>query len=271
MELKNKVAVVTGAASGIGHATCKAMIQQGIRAIGAVDRSAAIRDLCEKLNQDAERHVAFAHTGDVADDEFRQRVFSDLRAHLGPVQICIPAAGITKDALAVRKNRDTGRIETYPRRDLEEVFTINLLAPILWAMDAVASVAEDRQRRGLGRWEPAEGAEGCVVFIGSVSAEGNKGQIAYGTSKAGLAGAQATLAKEAIYHGVRCSIIHPGYTDTPMVRSLGEDYIKENILPHTQLRRLLRPAEVADAICFMLRNSAVSGALFVDAGWHPAA
>jgi hypothetical protein len=56
-----------------------------------------------------------------------------------------------------------------------------------------------------------------------------------------------------------------------MVRALGEDMIRDTILPQTQLRRLLRPDEVADAICFMLRNSAVSGSLWVDAGFHPAA
>ena len=53
-----------------------------------------------------------------------------------------------------------------------------------------------------------------------------------------------------------------------MVRALGEDYIGKNILPFTQLNRLIRPEEIADAICFMLANSAVSGELWADAGWH---
>ena len=82
---------------------------------------------------------------------------------------------------------------------------------------------------------------------------------------------RATLMKEAMFHGVRCGVIHPGFTDTPMVRALGEDYIKEHILPQTQLRRLIRPEEIADAICFMIGNSAVSGQLWADAGWHPIA
>jgi NAD(P)-dependent dehydrogenase (short-subunit alcohol dehydrogenase family) len=70
-------------------------------------------------------------------------------------------------------------------------------------------MAEDRHRRGLGRWEPKETTQGSIVLIGSVSSMGNKGQISYATAKAGLQGAQATLAKEAIFHGVRCNIIHP--------------------------------------------------------------
>jgi NAD(P)-dependent dehydrogenase (short-subunit alcohol dehydrogenase family) len=76
---------------------------------------------------------------------------------------------------------------------------------------------------------------------------------------------------EAVFHGVRCGVIHPGYTDTPMVRSLGQDFIDKNIIPCTQLRRLIHPDEIADAICFMIANAAVSGSLWADAGWHPAA
>ena len=56
-----------------------------------------------------------------------------------------------------------------------------------------------------------------------------------------------------------------------MVRALGEEYIRTRILPQTQLRRLIRTEEIADAICFMISNSAVSGELWTDAGWHPSA
>jgi hypothetical protein len=52
---------------------------------------------------------------------------------------------------------------------------------------------------------------------------------------------------------------------------MNREYIEKNIIPHTQLRRLIRPAEIADAICFMISNSAVSGELWADAGWHPSA
>ena len=107
---------------------------------------------------------------------------------------------------------------------------------------------------GLKRWNPNEGMQGVIIFIGSISSQGNKGQIAYASSKAGLEGAAATLMKEAMFHGVRCGVIHPGFTDTPMVRALGEDYIEKYILPETQLGRLIRPEEIADAICFMVQQ-----------------
>ena len=54
-----------------------------------------------------------------------------------------------------------------------------------------------------------------------------------------------------------------------MVRAMGEEYIEKYVLPDTQLGRLIRPNEIADAICFMISNSAVSGELWADAGWHP--
>ena len=52
---------------------------------------------------------------------------------------------------------------------------------------------------------------------------------------------------------------------------MGEELIRDRVLPNTQLRRLIRPVEIAEAIVFMLRNSAVSGSLWADAGWHPQA
>jgi NAD(P)-dependent dehydrogenase (short-subunit alcohol dehydrogenase family) len=215
--------------------------------------------------------VAEAFAGNTTDEAFRFRVYDAIVARHGVVHICVPAAGITRDALAVRLDKETGKPIIYPLEQFREVIEVNLIAPVYWALEMVARLAEDRRRRGLGRWEPAESVQGTVVFIGSVSSQGNKGQISYAVSKAGLEGAAATLTKEAIFHGVRCGIIHPGFTDTPMVRALGEEYIRKNILPYTQLRRLIRPAEIADAICFLIANSAVSGELWADAGWHPSA
>lgn len=271
MEIQGKCAVITGAASGIGRATCEALLCAQIRSIAAVDRSGSVQEMAERANKAIGREVLVPFVGDAASDAFRQSVFREMKTRGTPVSICVPAAGITRDRLAVKLNKETGAADTYPRKDLEDVLSINLMAPILWAIDTVASVAEDRARRNLARWSPNEDITGCIVFIGSVSSAGNKGQISYAAAKAGLEGAQATLAKEAIYYGVRCNIIHPGYTDTPMVRAMGDQLIEEHILPLTQLRRLLHPDEIADAIVFMMRNSTVSGSLWVDAGWHPAA
>jgi NAD(P)-dependent dehydrogenase (short-subunit alcohol dehydrogenase family) len=173
--------------------------------------------------------------------------------------------------LAVKIDKETGTPRIYPLETFREVLEVNLVAPCYWALEMVAKIAADRRRRGLGRWHPDEHVQGTIIFIGSVSSQGNKGQLAYAATKAGLDGAAATMMQESIFHGVRCGVIHPGFTDTPMVRALGEELIEEHILPHTQLRRLIRPQEIAHAICFMISNSAVSGQLWCDAGWHPGA
>jgi len=269
LDLSEKVAVVTGGARGIGGATCIELAREGIKAVAVVDATPDLPQITDEANQRIGRRVMIPFRGDVTDGEFRRGVFAAMREQFGPVSICVPAAGITRDRLAVKINKDTGRAELYSEEDFRRVIEVDLTAPIYWAMQTIASVAEERHRRGIKRWEPSESIEGCVIFIGSVSSAGNKGQVSYATAKAGLEGAQATLAAEATYHGVRSAIIHPGYTDTGMVSALGNEFIRENILPQTQLRRLISPKEIAHAIVFMIRNSAVSGQLWVDAGWHP--
>jgi NAD(P)-dependent dehydrogenase (short-subunit alcohol dehydrogenase family) len=271
LHIENKVAVVTGAASGIGEAVARELAHRGTRAVILVDRSDRILSLVGSINEAVGRPAAEAAVGDTTSDDFRVRVFDDVVARHGVVHICVPAAGITRDALTVKVDKTTGKATVYPVSTFREVIEVNLIAPIYWALEMVARIARDRWQRALGRWDPQEGVQGTVVFIGSVSSQGNKGQISYAATKAGLEGAAATLMKEAIFHGVRCGVIHPGFTDTPMVRALGEEFIAKNILPYTQLRRLIRPEEIADAICFMISNSAVSGELWADAGWHPSA
>lgn len=269
LDLKTQNAVVTGGASGIGRATCIALAQRGINSVAVVDMDERVVDFVDGANRRLQREVMVPYWGDVTDAQFRRRVFREFESLCGVVTICVPAAGITRDRLAVKINRESGAAEIYPQEDFERVIEVDLIAPVYWALETIASVGRDRHRRGLKQWEPEESVQGCIVFIGSVSSAGNRGQIAYAAAKAGLEGAQATLATEAIYHGVRTAIIHPGYTDTPMVRALGEDLIQQRILPQTQLRRLILPEEIAHAIVFMIQNSAVSGSLWADAGWHP--
>ncbi len=269
MEIKDKVAVVTGAGSGIGQAVSIELAKRQVRGIALVDRGEAVHQVATSINEWTGQAEAEAFVGDVTDETFRRRVFESVRERFGVPQICVPAAGITRDAISVKVDKKTGQAVIYPLETFRLVTEVDLIAPIYWALEMVAMIAEDRKRRGLGRWEPQEHVQGTVIFIGSISSQGNAGQIAYAASKAGLEGAAATVTIEAMYHGVRCGVIHPGFTDTPMVRSLGDDFISERILPQTQLHRLIRPEEIADAICFMIANSAVSGELWADAGWHP--
>jgi len=271
MEIRDQVAMITGAASGIGRALAVELARRGAKGIGLADLNEEVVSIAGNINEKADREVAVPLVGDTTDIDFRKQAFDEMGEKFGPVAICVPAAGLTRDALAVKLDKQTGKAHIYPEENFHLVTEVDLVAPIYWALETVARMAEYRHSRGKGRWNPAEGMQGTVIFIGSVSSQGNKGQIAYASSKAGLEGAAATMMKESIYYGVRCGVLHPGFTDTPMVRSLGEDYINKYVLPDTQLGRLIRPEEIADAICFMVSNSAVSGELWADAGWHPSA
>ena len=271
MQIQDRVAVVTGGASGIGRAVSLELARRGIRKIALVDQSEQTEVAAEQINNEIAGDVAVPCRGDVTDDAFRTRIFDEMGEKYGIVSICVPAAGITLDALAVKINKETGRADIYSQEKFRRVVDINLVAPVYWAMEMIARIAEDRYLRGLKKWHPDEDVQGTVIFIGSVSSQGVKGQVSYASTKAGLEGAAATLMKEAIYYGVRCGVIHPGFTDTPMVRALGDDYIESHILPDTQISRLIHPDEIADAICFMISNSIVSGELWADAGWHPSA
>lgn len=271
MNIEGAVAVITGASGGIGRALAAQLTKRGVSGLALVDRTDAVEDVVNMVNETAGGTVGVGYVGDVTNPEFRRDVFADMKLKHGTVNICVPAAGITRDRLAVRMIKETNEVSVYPIEMFREVVEVNLIAAVYWGLEMVAGIALERARQGLKRWEPTEPLQGSVIFIGSVSSLGNKGQIAYSATKSGLEGAAATFMMEAIFHGVRCGIIHPGFTDTPMVRALGEPIIKEHIIPNTQLRRLIQPDEIADAICFMIGNAAVSGSLWADAGWHPVA
>ena len=269
MEIAGKVGVITGAASGIGRAVAADLARRNVRAMALVDMGDNIHAVAAEVDAVAGRRVAYPFQGDTTDDAFRASVFDSMSSQFDTtVTMCVPAAGITRDELAVRIDKVSGKARIYPVERFKQVIDVNLVAPVYWALEMIGRIAENRAAQGLKKWQPSAGMQGAIVFIGSVSSQGNRGQISYASTKAGLEGAAATIMKEAIYYGVRCGLIHPGFTDTPMVRALGEDYIGKHILPFTQLSRLIRPEEIADAICFMLANSAVSGELWADAGWH---
>ncbi len=269
MIIKGKVAVVTGAASGIGQATCLELINRGATRVALVDMGEHVQEAAEELNSKTNSGIAVAYQGNTTDEEFRKKVYDELCEEHDFVNICIPAAGITRDSIAVKVDKETGKAKIYEVEKFQLVVEVNLIAPVYWVMEMIARIAESRKANGLKKWHPDELIQGTAVFIGSISSQGNKGQVSYASTKAGLEGAAATLTKEAIFHGVRCGVIHPGFTDTPMVRAMGDEYIEKYVLPDTQLGRLIKPEEIADAICFMISNSAVSGELWADAGWHP--
>ena len=129
MEITGKVAVITGAASGIGRALAAELARRNVRAMALVDMGENISNIADKLNETAGRRVAYPYRGDTTDDAFRSLVFDSISSQFDTVTICVPAAGITRDELAVRIDRDTGKARIYPIERFKHVIDVNLVAP----------------------------------------------------------------------------------------------------------------------------------------------
>lgn len=271
MIIEGKTAVITGAASGIGQATAEELAKRGAKAIAMVDMDDKVETVTAKMNKKVGKDIGRSFQGDVTKDDFRKKVYDDMCGDYEVVNICVPSAGIFRDRLSVTVDKETGKADIYPTELFHKVLEVNLVHPVYWALELVARMAEHRKKEGKKKWHPDEKVQGTIVFIGSVASQGNKGQISYSSTKAGLEGAAQTLMKESMFHGVRTAVIHPGFVDTPILQGMPEGYLEKYVLPDVQLGRLIRPEEIADAICFLVSNSAVSGELWADAGWHPPA
>ncbi|NDE32468.1 MAG: SDR family oxidoreductase, partial [Betaproteobacteria bacterium] len=168
MDLSERVGVVTGGASGIGRAVAATMAQRKVKAVALVDQNAAVHEVARSLNQEAGREFAMPFEGDTTDEAFRASVFDTISKVHGLVSLCVPAAGITRDDLAVRIDRNSGKARIYPKAQFELVVQVNLIAPVYWALEMIGRIAEDRAARGLKRWTAEERTQGSVVFIGSI-------------------------------------------------------------------------------------------------------
>jgi NAD(P)-dependent dehydrogenase (short-subunit alcohol dehydrogenase family) len=271
MKIEGKTAVITGAASGIGKATAEDLASRGCGSIAMVDITDNIADVTAEMNKKMGREVGRAFQGDVTNEAFRKEVYDAMCGKDGVVNICVPSAGIFRDRLSVMLDKETGEPDIYPVELFHQVLEVNLVHPVYWALELVARMAHNRKVNGKKKWHPDETVQGTVIFIGSVASQGNKGQISYSSTKAALEGAAQTLMKESMFHGVRTAVIHPGFVDTPILQGMPEGFLEKYVLPDIQLGRLIKPEELADAICFMISNSAISGELWCDAGWHPPA
>jgi NAD(P)-dependent dehydrogenase (short-subunit alcohol dehydrogenase family) len=271
MNIRNKVAVVTGATGGIGFATASALIERAVAGIAIVDLSNQCEETAEELNSQSGAEIALPFCGDVTNPEFRRKVFDSMDEAFGAVQICVPAAGIIADSLAVGVNRNSNQVELYDENIFRDVLNVNLVHPTYWAMETIAGIARQRIRNGLKKWAPEEEIQGVVIFIGSVSCRGNRGQVGYAAAKSALNAVSATLNLEGLFHGVQCKIVHPGFVNTQMVDVIDQDYFEKNLKPLIGLGRKIRPGEIAAIICAMIENPVLSGEVWADASMRPLA
>lgn len=241
-ELSGRVAVVTGGASGIGEAVARLATARGATVVIAdldPDRAAAVAG-------DLDGHAVTLDVGSAPDVE---NAAERIEREVGAVDILVTSAGITQRPMPP---------EEYGLADWDEVLRVDLRGTWLCAVEFGSRMAV----RG----------QGSIVTIASVAGMRSMPLHAYSPAKAGVIAMTADLATEWGRSGVRVNSISPGYTMTPLVRSLIEKGERDptNLAGESALGRLVDADEVARAVCFLASDeaSAVTGVnLPVDAGW----
>jgi len=238
-----RVALVTGATSGIGAATAEALLAAGYR-------------VAANFASHAEAAQAFtARTGiptfgwNVADFAACRTGVARVEATLGPVDVLVNNAGITRDAMLHKMGAEQWR----------EVLDVNLGGCFNMCR---ATIGGMRERR-FGR----------IVNIGSVNGlSGQAGQTNYAATKAGLIGFTKSLALEGALRNITVNLVAPGYTDTAMVDAVDPEAMKR-ILAAIPAGRLATPAEIARGVVFLAADASayINGVtLSIDGGKYMA-
>lgn len=220
-----RVAVVTGAARGIGLAVAERLARDGHRV--------ALADLDEQTLGRARDSMpgSLAFAGDVRDPVYRDRVLGQTEAALGPIGILVNNAGVVGR---------TGPIEAQRDSDWETTLGVLLTATFQWSRAVVPSM----KRTGWGR----------IVNIASVAGkEGNPNLIPYSVAKAGVICLAKALAKEVAANGVLVNAIAPAVINTDLLKTLPNHQVKY-MLERIPLGRPGEPAEVADAVSFLVES-----------------
>jgi acetoacetyl-CoA reductase len=223
----SRVAVVTGGTRGIGAAISKALKGAGYK----VAASYAGNDGAAKaFNAETGIHV---YKWDVSDYDACVAGLAKVEADLGPVEILVNNAGITKDGMFHKMTKE--QWYAVINTNLNSLF--NMSRP-LW---------EGMRARKFGR----------IVCISSINGQkGQMGQVNYSAAKAGDIGFVKALAQEGARAGITVNAICPGYINTEMVQAVPKDVLEKAILPLIPVGRLGEPEEVARAVVFLAADEA---------------
>lgn len=241
MELKDRVALVTGGASGLGGATVRALVQKGARVVIA-DKS---RGPGEALAKELGAPVRFVET-DVT-DETQMRAAVDLaKSAFGGLHACIGCAGIGT------AGRVVGKGGLFPLDLFKLTIDVNLVGMFNMMRIAAGTMAENPDLGG--------GERGVIVTTASIAAfDGQIGQVAYSASKAGVVGMTLPVARELARFGVRVVTIAPGTFDTPMLANLPEESRQALAAGIPFPNRLGNPAEFAALAVHICENQMLNG------------
>src|SRR4030088_1817392 len=230
MKLEGRVALVTGASQGIGHACALALAREGASiAVGARNQQ-KLDELVAQITAAGGKASAF-----VIDVAYQEQVKSGIKsalAQFGKVDILVNNAGITRDQLVMRMKR----------ADWDAVLSTNLTSAYLCIQQVIGSMLKQR-------W-------GRIINITSVFGQmGQAGQANYAASKAGLIGLTMAIAREVGSRNITCNAVAPGFIETAMTSGFTDDF-KQNALKNIPLGRIGTPEDVANAVAFLASEEA---------------
>jgi 3-oxoacyl-[acyl-carrier protein] reductase len=242
-DLAGQVALVTGAARGLGRAIAESLARSGAK-VACVDiNTESLAETVEAIK--AAGGTAYAIACDVTDGNRVGAVIDEIVSLWGGLQILVNNAGITRDNVILRMKDE----------QWDAVININLKGTFLFTRAAAKPMIKGRQGR--------------IINIASVSGlMGNPGQANYPASKAGVIGLTRTVARELAGRNITVNAVAPGFIATDMTAALGEDILQE-VRKQIPLGRLGDPQDVADAVLFLASDAAsfITGhILTVDGG-----
>lgn len=244
MELKDKVIVITGGGRGLGRAMAMELAGKGVK-LALADLSQEALDetvgLCMEKGVEARGYIC-----NVADEADVEKLFQNVVADFGTLNGVVNNAGVTRDGLFLKVDRETGKVASKMSMDQWNlVMDVNLTGTFLCAREAAAQMID-------------LGTEGCIINISSISRHGNMGQTNYTATKAGVEAMAVTWAKELARYGIRAASIAPGYIGTEMVMSMKPEAL-DKIAAGIPAKRLGKPEEIARTVSFILENDYVNG------------
>ena len=225
VELKGKVAVITGASRGIGRAIAESLAQYGATVICCSTKKETSDSVAGEIK--IQHNVDTAGYGlDVSKQEDVDLMIKSVVETYGKIDILVNNAGITKDNLLLRMSAD----------DWDSVLDVNLNSVFY----STKSVLRPMLKQKFGR---------IINVTSVVGLMGNPGQGNYAASKAGVIGFTKSIAKEVAHKGITCNAIAPGFIETDMISSLPKEYL-DNIIGMIPQKKLGQPKDVGALAAF---------------------
>lgn len=227
--LDGKVAIVTGAARGIGFGIAKVLAEKGASVVISDVREEAAKEAADQINASGGKAAAIAC--DVSKLEDAEKLFQGALDAFGQVDILVNNAGINKDMMAHKMTEDAWNA----------VIGVNLTG----VYHCIRAVLPYMRERRYGR----------IINISSAGWQGNIGQANYAAAKAGVIGLTKTIAKENAKHGVTCNAICPGFIETTMTTSIPEK-AWDIMVSKIPMGYVGKPEDVGKTIAFLASDEA---------------